>query len=51
MSPRPISYVKAHPWATVLTFGGGMVFGPWLLGTTARLTGVRLSLPSYGNGG
>lgn len=48
---RPISYVKSHPTATVVTFALGMVVGPWLLGTVARTTGVNVSLPTVGNGG
>lgn len=46
---RPISYVKSHPAATVLTFAAGMVVGPWLLGTIGRTTGVNVSLPTVGN--
>jgi hypothetical protein len=43
----PIRYVKAHPVATIATFAGGMVFGPWLVGMIGR-TGVGINLPTVG---
>ena len=49
--PRPISYVKSHPTATVVTFAAGMIVGPWLLATLGRTTGVNISVPTVGNGG
>jgi predicted membrane protein len=48
---HPISYVKAHPMATVLTFAAGMIVGPWLLNTVGSRTGVNISLPTVGGGG
>lgn len=48
---QPIRYVKAHPLATIATFAGGMVFGPWLVGMIGRTTGVGVNLPTVGNGG
>jgi predicted membrane protein len=48
---HPISYVKAHPAATVVTFAAGMMIGPWLLNMISGKTGVNISLPSYGSGG
>ena len=47
---HPVSYVKAHPAATVVTFALGMMIGPWVLSTVSRTTGVGVNLPSYGNG-
>lgn len=26
---------------------GGLVFGPWLLGTAAKATGVNVNLPTF----
>lgn len=51
MAVHPISYVKTHPWGTVATFAAGMIFGPWLVSSVGSMTGVNLSLPSYGSGG
>jgi hypothetical protein len=51
MSPHPISYVKAHPGTTVITFALGMMVGPWLLSTIGGKTGININLPSYGSGG
>lgn len=48
---RPISYVKSHPAATIITFALGMMVGPWVTGTLARTTGVGINLPTVGNGG
>jgi hypothetical protein len=48
---HPISYVKAHPTATVVTLALGMMVGPWLLNTIGSKTGININLPSYGNGG
>jgi predicted membrane protein len=48
---HPISYVKAHPMATIVTFAAGMIVGPWLLNTVGSKTGVNLSLPTVGGGG
>ena len=48
---HPISYVKAHPAATVVTFALGMMVGPWLLNSISGKTGVNISLPTYGGGG
>jgi predicted membrane protein len=48
---HPISYVKAHPMATVVTFAAGMIVGPWLLNTVGSRTGVNISLPTVGGGG
>jgi hypothetical protein len=51
MAFRPISYVKAHPLATIVTAAAGMVVGPWVLGVLGRSTGVGVNLPTVGNGG
>lgn len=48
---HPISYVKSHPTATVVTLAAGMVVGPWLTATLARITGVGISLPTVGGNG
>jgi len=48
---RPLSFIKAHPLATVLLMGTGMVVGPWILGTVGRVTGVNVNLPSVGGDG
>ena len=48
---HPISYVKAHPAATVVTFAAGMIVGPWLLNMVGSRTGVNISLPTVGGGG
>lgn len=47
---HPISYVKTHPGATVVTFALGMMVGPWLLNMLGSKTGVNINLPSYGSG-
>lgn len=49
--PRPLGFVKAHPVATVVLFGGGMMMGPWLLNTIGSKTGVNISLPTIGSNG
>jgi hypothetical protein len=46
---HPISYIKAHPAATVITLAAGMMVGPWLLGTVQSKTGISVSLPTYGS--
>jgi hypothetical protein len=46
---HPISYVRAHPAATVVTFALGMMVGPWLLGTIGSKTGINVNLPTYGS--
>jgi hypothetical protein len=51
MAIRPISYVKTHPAATVVTFAAGMMIGPWLFGAIGNRTGVNISLPTVGGGG
>ena len=51
MAVRPISYVKAHPAATVITFAAGAMAGQWLLGMIGSKTGVSVSLPSFGSNG
>jgi len=48
---HPISYVKAHPTATVVTFVAGMAIGPWLLGMIGARTGFSLTVPSLGGNG
>lgn len=48
---HPISFVKAHPVATVVTFAAGMIVGPWLLGQLGSRTGVNIGLPTVGGGG
>jgi hypothetical protein len=48
---HPISYVKAHPAATVVTFALGMMVGPWLLSSIGNKTGIHIHLPSYGGSG
>ena len=47
---HPISFVKAHPLATTVTFLAGMAVGPWLLSMVSDKTGFGLSVPSYGGG-
>lgn len=51
MSIRPISYVKSHPGATLITFIAGMAIGPWLFGAVGSKTGFNVSIPSYGGSG
>lgn len=48
--PHPVSFVKAHPLATVVTFAAGMMAGPWLFNTLGTRTGVQVNLPTLGNG-
>ena len=48
---HPLSYIKAHKGATVVTFAAGMMIGPWLLNMLNSKTGVGISLPSYGSSG
>lgn len=48
---HPVSFVKAHPLATVVIFASGMIVGPWLLNTVGSKTGVNVSLPTIGGGG
>ena len=45
---HPISYVKTHPTATIVTFLAGMVLGPWALGFVQSKTGVGVNLPVVG---
>jgi hypothetical protein len=45
--PHPISYVKAHPTATIVTAAAGMIVGPWVLQMLGNATGVNVNLPSY----
>jgi hypothetical protein len=45
---HPVSFVKAHPLATVTLMAAGMIVGPWVLGTLGRTTGVGVNLPSVG---
>ena len=47
---HPITYVKNHPAATVVTFLAGMAVGPWLLSMVSDKTGFSLGVPSYGGG-
>lgn len=46
---RPISFVKAHPVATIVLLGLGATVLPATLGFIGGKTGVNLSLPSYGS--
>lgn len=48
---HPISYVKAHPVATLITAALGMAIGPSLLSMVGSKTGVNVTIPQYGNGG
>jgi predicted membrane protein len=48
---HPISYVRMHPVATVVTFAAGMIVGPWLLNAVGSKTGVNVSLPTIGGNG
>lgn len=49
MNFHPVSYVKSHPVATIVTLAGGMMVGPWLTATLASKTGISISLPVAGN--
>lgn len=46
--PRPFSFVKAHPLATVLLLGTGYMVIPWTLGKLSANTGVNINLPQPG---
>jgi hypothetical protein len=46
--PRPISFVKTHPLATVLLLATGYVVVPWTLGKISGTTGVNINLPQAG---
>lgn len=48
---NPMSFVKAHPLATVLLLGTGYVAVPWILGKVSSTTGVNINLPQAGGGG
>jgi hypothetical protein len=48
---HPLSFVKAHPVATVTLMATGMIVGPWLLGKVGGITGVGINLPSVGSAG
>lgn len=48
---HPLSFVKAHPVATVTLMAAGMIIGPSILRTVNNVTGVSVSLPRVGNGG
>jgi len=48
---HPISFMKAHPVATITLMAAGMMVGPAILNTLGRGTGVGISLPRVGNGG
>jgi predicted membrane protein len=48
---HPITFVKAHPVGTVVTFAAGMMIGPWLLNMLGGKTGININLPQYGGGG
>jgi hypothetical protein len=45
---HPISFVKAHPLATVTLMGLGMAVGPWILGFVNNKTGVSIGIPTVG---
>lgn len=47
-SVHPVSFVKAHPVATVLLLGTGYFAVPWLLGKVNSVTGVGINLPQAG---
>lgn len=48
MAVKPISFVKAHPVATVVLLGAGYMVIPWTLGQLSSRTGVNISLPQPG---
>jgi hypothetical protein len=45
---HPVSFVKAHPVATITLMAAGMIVGPAILSRFGNLTGVGVNLPSYG---
>jgi len=48
---HPVSFVKAHPLATVLLLATGYIALPWGLSRIGSATGVNVTLPQYGGGG
>lgn len=45
---HPISFVKAHPLATVVLLATGYMVVPALTGAIAGKTGINVSLPQPG---
>lgn len=45
---HPISFVKAHPVATIALLAAGYMVVPWTLGKIQGATGVGVSLPQPG---
>jgi hypothetical protein len=40
---NPLSYVKSHPGATIVTFAAGWFLGPWAFAKIRNLTGIGIS--------
>lgn len=47
---RPVSFVKAHPVATITLLAVGYMVIPWTLGKVSSTTGVNINLPQPGSG-
>lgn len=45
---HPISFIKAHPVATLVLLGTGYVVVPWGLSKVQGITGVGVTLPQAG---
>lgn len=46
---NPMSFVKAHPLATVVLLGAGYMVIPWTLGKISANTGINVTLPQPGS--
>jgi hypothetical protein len=47
---HPITFTKNHPVGVITSMALGMIIGPWILSMLRGVTGVGVSLPSYGGG-
>ena len=48
---HPVSFVKAHPVATITLLAAGYMVVPWLLSMVSGTTGIGVRLPQFGGGG
>jgi hypothetical protein len=45
---HPLTFAKNHPVAVVTNMALGMMVGPWIVSMLRNMTGVGVSLPSFG---
>jgi predicted membrane protein len=45
---HPLTFAKNHPVAVVTNMALGMMVGPWIVSVVRNMTGIGVSLPSYG---